>query len=101
MSRLRNLLGQKIGMLLVTSLSHSKRGEVFWTCLCDCGNEVIRCRRTLTTKKTKEEGIIMYKDYFLLIITVIILSMTISMVTGCVTTDTKPDKIDRSDRFHE
>ena len=39
MSKRRDILNEKFGLLRVTEYSHSKNGNVFWKCSCDCGGE--------------------------------------------------------------
>lgn len=53
-----DITGKRYGMLTVLEFSHfgkqsSKRSgrRTYWLCQCDCGNEVIRRKDTLTTKR--------------------------------------------------
>ena len=46
-----DLCGKKFGRLTVISFSHNKDWSNFWLCECDCGNEIIVKRSTLTRKK--------------------------------------------------
>lgn len=51
--KLRDLAGQKFGMLTVIKMHENKKHSVYWTCVCDCGKEVIRERRTITNTRSK------------------------------------------------
>lgn len=43
--RIKNLVGQRFGRLLVISFAGTKHRKALWNCVCDCGNhcEVIGC----------------------------------------------------------
>lgn len=44
MGRIKNLIGQRFGRLVVESFSHSnKSGNSMWNCKCDCGNTKVVC----------------------------------------------------------
>ena len=57
MSKLKNLIGQRFGMLTVVSivLRDSPQGSV-WNCRCDCGGMVVRSRHRLTENRPKHCG---------------------------------------------
>ena len=45
-----SIIGKRFGRLLVMELDHvGKRGETWWKCKCDCGNDKIICRGGLTS----------------------------------------------------
>lgn len=52
-----DLTGKRFGKLTVLGLDHvdRKRGS-FWLCQCDCGNEIVMRRDSLTTGNTKSCG---------------------------------------------
>ena len=54
----KNLTGKRFGRLLVTGCTGKKNraGNYLWLCQCDCGNEVIRDNRLLSTGRTKSCG---------------------------------------------
>jgi hypothetical protein len=48
MTTRNKLVGERFGMLLVTSFSHvNKKGDCYWVCVCDCGNSTIRSAASL------------------------------------------------------
>lgn len=58
MTKIKNLVGQKFGKLLVinpTDKRNSKR-EVIWECKCDCGNKTFANTYSLTSGHTKSCG---------------------------------------------
>ena len=56
-NKVTDLSGQKFGKLLVIELhKHIPGKEIYWKCLCDCGNEKITTGRSLKTNKTTSCG---------------------------------------------
>jgi hypothetical protein len=51
MGKIKELVGQRFGRLVVIAFSHKTENgkRTFWKCKCDCGNEVIVRRDTLTS----------------------------------------------------
>jgi hypothetical protein len=50
-------MGRRFGLLIVSSFSHrNKRGQSYWKCLCDCGNEGIIRQGHLLSGNTKSCG---------------------------------------------
>lgn len=48
--KLRDLVGQRFGRLLVLERAHNRAGRAAWTCECECGNQtVVRRRRSRRT----------------------------------------------------
>ena len=45
MAKLKNLIGQKFGMLTVIDRADNDGKRVCWTCICDCGNPIPRVVR--------------------------------------------------------
>ncbi len=45
--RTKELKGRKFYRLTVTEYAHSKEGQTFWTCLCECGNKTVVRRSRL------------------------------------------------------
>lgn len=58
MPKLRDLTGQKFGMLEVVSRSRNLRNGAAWNCRCDCGNTKIVGSRLLILKHTSTCGCI-------------------------------------------
>lgn len=56
-----DLTGNKYGKLVVISRAGNKKGRVFWSCLCDCGNEAVISADNLRTGNTKSCGCNWYK----------------------------------------
>lgn len=53
----KNLIGKKIGRLLVLSFSHKdSQGLYCYNCVCDCGNHVVRNVSYFTSKKTPHKS---------------------------------------------
>lgn len=50
--------GYRFGRLTVLCYSHSKRGQSFWVCKCDCGNITTVVQGNLKSGKTKSCGCI-------------------------------------------
>lgn len=55
-NRYVDLTGQRFGRLVVVSYSHSKCGQTYWECNCDCGNKTIVQRASLIKGYTKSCG---------------------------------------------
>lgn len=51
-----NLAGQKFGRLTVVKFFEKRGHNTYWLCKCDCGNEKIICKYSLTSGKTKSCG---------------------------------------------
>lgn len=51
---IKNIIGNKYGKLTVIEFSHMKGENSYWKCKCECGNEIIRGRSYLTSKKAAE-----------------------------------------------
>ena len=41
MAKVKNIIGQKFGRLIVKSFSHIENNKAYWSCDCDCGNKNI------------------------------------------------------------
>lgn len=51
------LLGERFGRLVVNNFSHvDNRGQMFWECICDCGQTAIVCGSNLTSGQTRSCG---------------------------------------------
>ena len=51
------LIGERFGRLTVYDFSHiNDKGDVFWECICDCGQTVTVCGGSLTSGNTKSCG---------------------------------------------
>jgi len=62
--RRKDRVGQRFGKLVVLSFSYSdKRGQPYWLCKCDCGNEKIINGSNLQQKHTTTCGCPEEKDY--------------------------------------
>lgn len=60
---LKDLVGQKFGLLTVVEKSHVKKTQsgstkVYWKCKCDCGNECVIVGNSLVTGNTRSCGCI-------------------------------------------
>lgn len=54
---MKNLAGQKIGMLTVIEVAgKTKSRKIIWRCKCDCGNETLVVSSNLTRKHTESCG---------------------------------------------
>ena len=51
-----DLTGQKFGRLTVVGYSHTKNGNSYWHCVCECGNVTIVYGRDLKNGNTKSCG---------------------------------------------
>lgn len=60
---IKDLKGQKFGLLTVLSLEKDKNNNSIWRCLCDCGNETYAYTYQLTSARKKSCGCIHYNDY--------------------------------------
>lgn len=54
--RIKDLTGNVYSRLTVLSFSHSNGHDVYWNCLCSCGNSIIVSRRSLVNNNTKSCG---------------------------------------------
>ena len=55
--RIKNLTNVKFGLLTVVALSpKTTTGSVYWSCLCECGNEAVVFRGNLTSGATRSCG---------------------------------------------
>lgn len=64
----KDLTGSKFGRLTVVKLDRVEKGKVYWSCKCDCGNEIVVSRSSLTSENTKSCGCLhkelaKYKNY--------------------------------------
>lgn len=64
----KDLTGRKFGKLTVVKLNKIDKGKVYWECKCDCGNQTIVLRSSLTSQNTKSCGCLhkklaKYKNY--------------------------------------
>jgi len=55
-ARIRNLAGQKYGMLYVESLNDVRKHGVYWNCLCDCGNTCVIKGHSISSGHAKSCG---------------------------------------------
>jgi hypothetical protein len=51
-----NLVGERFGKLTVMSFSHSRRGNRYWNCLCDCGRTSVCHSKNLRSKNCRSCG---------------------------------------------
>lgn len=57
MAKEKDLIGQKFGKVTVIKIDHKdKKGEIYWECLCDCGNLTIIRNSNLLNGHTKNCG---------------------------------------------
>ena len=56
MKPILDLSGRKYNKLLVIKYAYTKDSQVYWNCLCDCGNETTVYRSDLVQNKTKSCG---------------------------------------------
>lgn len=56
MGKLLDLRGVRFGRLTVISRAENHKKEVMWRCLCDCGNETVTYRSSLTAGTVKSCG---------------------------------------------
>lgn len=49
-SKRLDLKEKKFGKLLIEEFVEVRKGSAYWQCLCDCGNSIIVCGSSLTTK---------------------------------------------------
>ena len=54
--RIRDLRGEKFGMLTVLGYAGKRNGRVMWTCLCDCGRIGVYAGNNLTSGRTQSCG---------------------------------------------
>lgn len=52
----KDLTGRRFGRLLVNSLNCIENEKVYWNCKCDCGNQIVVLRSSLTSGNTKSCG---------------------------------------------
>ena len=50
-TQIRNLAGKRFGKLIVLRFAAAIGRDVYWDCLCDCGNIITTCRHYLTRKR--------------------------------------------------
>lgn len=55
-SKIKDLTGKRFGMLIVISFHHSDKYGAYWSCVCDCGNEIIRRANSLIDKQSKTKN---------------------------------------------
>lgn len=56
MAKCNDLTGQKFGMLTVLYRAENRKGDTYWHCKCDCGEEKDVCASNLTSGKCKSCG---------------------------------------------
>jgi len=64
MNRKIDLSGQRFGLLVVTSYSHTKDGKhkaYYWNCACDCGNTTVVDGGSLRQSRTRSCGCLLGK----------------------------------------
>ena len=54
--RVKNLIGQRFGKLLVVGRAEAQKKGIYWECKCDCGNTAVVSSRCLLTHSTKSCG---------------------------------------------
>lgn len=54
--KLRDLVGQRFGRLLVLERAHNRAGRVAWTCECECGNQTVVLSGNLQPGRTESCG---------------------------------------------
>ncbi len=61
----RNLIGKKIGKLLVLGISNKRgnKNEIYWECKCDCGNTKPIRANSLITQSSLSCGCVKYKKH--------------------------------------
>lgn len=52
---IKDITGNKYGKLTVIEFSHMKGTNSFWKCKCECGNEIIRGKAYLTSKRANQK----------------------------------------------
>jgi len=57
-NKIKNLIGQRFGKLVVKDFSFTKNYKAYWLCQCDCGNTKNICGTSLTQGLTKSCGCI-------------------------------------------
>lgn len=58
-ARIKDRTGDKFGRMEVVSFAYTKKGDAYWLCKCDCGNEKVVLGRNLLASKTKGCGCLM------------------------------------------
>ena len=51
-----DLIGRRVGKLVVTKYMYTRKGEAFWECNCSCGNKVVVRGKHLREDKTRSCG---------------------------------------------
>lgn len=62
--RIKDLSGEKFGMLTILKFSHTKNNRSYWLCHCDCGKNKIVSANNLKYGTTKACGCLKNKGYF-------------------------------------
>lgn len=62
-AKLKDLVGERFGKLVVIEYSHKKNNLHYWKCKCDCGNEKIAGGKSLKSGNTKSCGCIPRKRF--------------------------------------
>lgn len=52
----RDLTGQRFGRLVALSIDHKKKGQAYWLCQCDCGNQHVVRQSHLTSGRIRSCG---------------------------------------------
>ena len=61
--RIKDLSGEKFGMLTILKFSHTKNNRSYWLCYCDCGKNKIVSANNLKYGTTKVCGCLKNKRY--------------------------------------
>lgn len=66
MSKLIDMTGQRVGMLVVIRQAESKNGKTFWLCRCDCGatTTVARSHLSAKTRPTQSCGCLQFSGRY-------------------------------------
>ena len=59
----KDLVGRRFGMLVVTAYDGRRDGKHFWRCRCDCGRETVVCQSNLQNGHTKSCGCVQRQIY--------------------------------------
>lgn len=64
MGKIKNIIGQRFGRLLVYSMSEERgrRGQIKWNCLCDCGNKHSVTGESLRSGKSRSCGCLLIES---------------------------------------
>jgi len=62
-SLIKDLTGQKFGLLTAIKYSHSHKRKAYWLCKCDCGNECVRVGSQMSYGKVRSCGCLAYANH--------------------------------------